>query len=61
MRSLNAESSWGLVRPCPSVLKKSAHDRLELTGIDLSRRPRCQKGTLTVIGELPKVLQWDSS
>ena len=52
----------GLSSALPELPKKSAHDLLlELTGIDLSRCPRCQKGTLIVIGELPKVLRWDSS
>ena len=52
----------GLSSALPQLPKKSAHDLLlELTGIDLSRCPRCQKGTLIVIGQLPKVLQWDSS
>ena len=52
----------GLGAALPELPKKSAHDLLlELSGIDLSRCPRCQKGTLIVIGELPKVLRWDSS
>ena len=52
----------GLSAALPELPKKSAHDLLlELTGIDLSRCPRCQKGTLIVVGELPKVFQWDSS
>jgi predicted Zn-ribbon and HTH transcriptional regulator len=52
----------GLSAALPELPKKSAHDLLlELSGIDLSRCPRCQKGTLIVIGELPKVLRWDSS
>jgi len=52
----------GLSSALPELPKKSAHDLLlELTGVDLSRCPRCQKGTLIVIGELPKVLRWDSS
>jgi hypothetical protein len=52
----------GLSSALPELPKKSAHDLLlELTGIDLSRCPRCQKGTLIVIDELPKVLRWDSS
>jgi predicted Zn-ribbon and HTH transcriptional regulator len=52
----------GLCSALPKLAKKSAQDLLlELTGIDLSRCPRCQKGTLIVIGELPKVLRWDSS
>jgi Putative transposase/Transposase zinc-binding domain len=52
----------GLSAALPELPKKSAHDLLlELSGIDLSRCPRCQKGTMIVIGELPKVLRWDSS
>ena len=52
----------GLSAALPELPKKSAHDLLlELSGIDLSRCPRCQKGTLIVIGELPKVLRWDAS
>ena len=52
----------GLSSALPELPKKSAHDLLlELTGIDLSRCPRCQKGTLIVIGQLPKMLRWDSS
>ena len=36
----------------------------ELTGVDLSRCPSCQKGTMMVVGELPRISswpQWDSS
>jgi hypothetical protein len=52
----------GLSSALPKLAKKSAHDLLlELTGIDFSRCPRCQTGTLIVIGQLPKVLRWDSS
>jgi predicted Zn-ribbon and HTH transcriptional regulator len=52
----------GLSAALPELAKKSAHDLLlELTGIDLSRCPRCQKGTMIVVAELPKVLAWDSS
>jgi hypothetical protein len=49
----------------PEIPKKSAQDLLlELTGIDLSRCPRCQKGTMIVVGELPRIsysAPWDSS
>jgi hypothetical protein len=49
----------------PEIPKKLAHDLLlELTGIDLSRCPRCQKGTMIVVAELPALpysSQWDSS
>jgi predicted Zn-ribbon and HTH transcriptional regulator len=37
---------------------------LKITGIDLSRCPNCQKGTMIVIAELPRLSsssQWDSS
>jgi hypothetical protein len=52
----------GLSPASPEIPNQSAHDlMLELTGIDLSRCPRCQKGTMIVIDELPKVLRWDSS
>jgi predicted Zn-ribbon and HTH transcriptional regulator len=52
----------GLSSVLPELAKKSARDLLlELSGIDLSRCPRCQKGSMIVIGELPKVLRWDSS
>jgi hypothetical protein len=54
-----------LNRAVPEIPKQSALDRLrELTGIDLSRCPRCQKGTLIVVAELPRISsspQWDSS
>ena len=49
----------------PEIPKKLTHDLLlELTGIDLSRCPRCQKGTMIVVAELPALpysSQWDSS
>jgi Putative transposase len=52
----------GLSSALPELPKKSAHDLLlELTGIDLSRCPRCQKGIMIVIGQLPKVFRWNSS
>jgi hypothetical protein len=37
---------------------------LKITGIDLTRCPCCQKGTLIVVGELPRISsssRWDSS
>jgi Putative transposase/Transposase zinc-binding domain len=37
---------------------------LKLTGLDLSRCPSCQKGTMIVVGELPRISSaspWDSS
>jgi len=49
----------------PEMPKTSAQDLLqELTGIDLSRCPRCHNKTLIVIKELPPLsglLPWDSS
>jgi hypothetical protein len=49
----------------PQIIKQSAKDLLrELTGVDLSRCPCCQKGTMIVVGELPRISnspQWDSS
>ena len=55
----------GLHPALPEIPKRSAHDLLlELTGIDLSRCPRCQKGTMIVVAELPALPyspQWDSS
>ena len=49
----------------PSCPNPSAKDLLlKLTGIDLSRCPSCQKGTMIVVGELPRISsasQWDSS
>jgi hypothetical protein len=44
----------GLNPALPELPKRSAQDLLrELTGIDLSRCPRCQNGTMIVVGELP--------
>ena len=52
----------GLDPTLPEMPKKSAQDLLqELTGIDLSRCPACQKGTLVMVAELPKTPAWDSS
>jgi len=55
----------GLNPALPEIPQKSAHDLLlELTGIDLSRCPRCQKGTMIVVGDLPRITSsapWDSS
>ena len=55
----------GLNPALPEIPKRSAQDLLrELTGIDLSRCPRCQKGTMIVVAELPRISnspQWDSS
>lgn len=44
----------GLNPALPEIPKRSAQDLLrELTGIDLSRCPRCHKGTMSVVAELP--------
>ena len=55
----------GLNPALPKIPKRSAQELLhEITGIDLSRCPRCQKGTMIVVGELPRISrspQWDSS
>ena len=55
----------GLNPALPEIPKRSAQDLLlELTGIDLSRCPRCQKGTMIVVAELPRIscsAPWDSS
>jgi len=55
----------GLNPALPQIPKRSAHDLLlELAGIDLSRCPRCQKGIMIVVGELPRISYsalWDSS
>jgi hypothetical protein len=49
--------------PKSSIL--SAKDLLlKVTGIDLTRCPCCQNGTLIVVGELPRISsssRWDSS
>jgi len=55
----------GFIPALPEIPKKSAQDLLrELTGVDLSRCPSCQKGTMIVIADLPRISsspQWDSS
>jgi hypothetical protein len=55
----------GLHPALPEIPKQSAKDLLlKLTGIDLSRCPSCQQGTLIVVAELPRIsssTQWDSS
>lgn len=49
----------------PQIPKQSAKDLLvKLTGVDLSRCPCCQKGTMIAVGDLPRRAnspQWDSS
>jgi len=55
----------GLDTALPEIPNKSVKDLLlEITGIDLSRCPCCQKGTMIVVGELPPLSgspRWDSS
>jgi hypothetical protein len=55
----------GLNPALPQIPKQSAIELLrELTGIDLSRCPSCQKGTMIVVADLPRLSsspQWDSS
>jgi len=42
--------------------KESAKDLLlRITGVDLSRCPSCQKGTMVIVAELPRLPSWDSS
>ena len=49
----------------PQIPKQSALDLLlKITGVDLSRCPCCQKGTMIVVGDLPPISNsppWDSS
>ena len=48
--------------PVPKLAQKSVHQlMLELTGIDITRCPRCQKGTLVLFANLPVPVPWDSS
>ena len=55
----------GLNPALPQIPKRSAQELLhEITGVDLSRCPRCQKGTMIVVAELPRIscsAPWDSS
>jgi len=52
----------GLNPALPEVPHKSPQDlMLELTGIDISRCPRCKQGTMLIVAELPKLRPWDSS
>ncbi len=52
----------GLNPTLPEIPKKSPQDlMLELTGIDLTRCPRCKQGTMVIVAELPKLCPWDSS
>jgi Putative transposase len=46
----------------PKLPKKSVHElMLQLTGIDITRCPLCQKGTLVFLADLPVPAPWDSS
>ena len=46
----------------PKLPQKSVHElMLELTGIDITRCPLCQKGTLVFLADLPVPAPWDSS
>ena len=45
----------------PKLPQRSVHEvMLQLTGIDISRCPLCQKGTLVFVADLP-IVAWDSS
>lgn len=45
----------------PKLPSKSVHElMLQLTGIDITRCPLCQQGTLVFVAELP-IVAWDSS
>ena len=67
-----ANRSKGLLSKCrqlldlnpavPKLAQKSVHElMLELTGIDITRCPLCQKGTLVLLAALPVPAAWDSS
>ena len=46
----------------PKLPSKSVQElMLQLTGIDITRCPLCQKGTLTFLADLPVPAPWDSS
>ena len=46
----------------PKLPQKSVHElMLQLTGIDITRCPLCQKGTLVFLANLPIPTPWDSS
>jgi hypothetical protein len=48
--------------PLPELPAKSVHElMLQLTGIDITRCPLCQKGTLVFLANLPVPAPWDSS
>ena len=67
-----ANRSKGLLAKCrqlldlsptvPMLPTKSVHElMLQLTGIDITRCPLCQKGTLVFLAKLPVPVPWDSS
>ena len=67
-----ANRSKGLLAKCrqlldvdpalPKLPSKSVHElMLQLTGIDITRCPLCQKGTLVFFTNLPVPAPWDSS
>ena len=67
-----ANRSKGLLSKCrqlldlnpalPELPVKSVHElMLQLTGIDITRCPLCQKGTLVFLANLPAFSPWDSS
>jgi hypothetical protein len=46
----------------PTLPQRSVHQlMLQLTGIDITRCPLCQKGTLVFLANLPAFSPWDSS
>jgi hypothetical protein len=46
----------------PKLPQKSVHElMLQLAGIDITRCPLCQKGTLVFFANLPVSAAWDSS
>ena len=46
----------------PKLPQRSVQERmLQLTGIDITRCPLCQKGTLVFVAHLPVPAPWDSS
>lgn len=52
----------GLSPALREVPNKSPQDLLlELTGLDLTRCPSCNQGTMVIVADLPKTSRWDSS
>ena len=52
----------GLLASDPNRAPKSSHDLLrELTGVDLSRCPSCQRGTMVIVAKLSRLPREDSS